>query len=131
RLRSRGARPMKKRSSSVVRLEKSISVQDEIGPLFNRAIVDSPIPLIIHDEHDRILQISKGWTQFSGYTIEDIPTIGEWRRRAYGVRKPPVKQDIDELFRSEETVDDGEWVITAKDGSKRIWHFMVTPLGLF
>lgn len=122
---------MKKRSSSVIHLEKSISLQDEIGPLFNRAIVDSPVPLIIHDENDRILQISKGWTQFSGYTLEDIPTIGEWRQRAYGVRRPPAKQDVDEVFRSKGTVDDGEWVITAKDGSKRIWHFMVTPLGLF
>jgi PAS domain S-box-containing protein len=34
-------------------------------------------------------------------------------------------------LKTDETVDDGEWVIIAKDGSKRIWHFIVTPLGLF
>jgi PAS domain S-box-containing protein len=99
----------------------------EIVRLLNRVIVESPIPLLIQDEDSRILQVSKGWTRFSGYTLEDIPTLGEWRQWAYG-----AQQDQQETGAptAEETLDDGEWVITAKDGSKRIWHFMVTPLGL-
>jgi PAS domain S-box-containing protein len=119
---------MKKRASPGVRLAKSHSSKREILRLLNRLIAESPIPLIIQDENNRILQISKGWTRFSGYTIEDIPTLGDWRWRAYGVQELPVPQIAE--FATDETIDDGEWVIIAKDGSRRIWHFMVTPLGL-
>jgi PAS domain S-box-containing protein len=120
---------MKKRSRGGIGLEKSRSFGREVARLLNRAILESPIPVIIHDENSRILQVSKGWTRFSGYTIEDIPTLGDWRQRAYGVRAP-AQQFIDHLG-TDETVDDGDWLITAKDGSKRVWHFMVTPLGRF
>jgi PAS domain S-box-containing protein len=120
---------MKKLLPGIIGLEGFRFSNHEILQLLDRAIVESPIPLIIHDENSNILQMSRGWTRFSGYTLEDIPTLGEWRQRAYGLEEP-VQQLIDEL-RVDQTVDDGEWVITAKDGSKRIWHFMVTPLGLF
>src|SRR5262245_247267 len=120
---------MKKRSLPGTGLERSRSRLNEIVRLLDRAIIEAPIPLVIHDENNRILRVSKGWTRFSGYTPEDIPTIGDWRQRAYGDREP-VEHYTDEMLRDDETVDDGEWVITAKDGSKRAWHFMVTPLGL-
>jgi PAS domain S-box-containing protein len=118
---------MKKKPFGAISLERSHS-RREILRLFNRAIVDSPIPIIIHDENSRILQMSRGWTRFSGYTLEDIPTLTDWRQRAYGLLEP-IQQFVDEL-KAAETIDDGEWIVTAKDGSKRIWHFMVTPLGL-
>src|SRR6185369_9199011 len=94
----------------------------EIVRLLNRVILESPIPLLIQDEDSRILQVSKGWTRFSGYTLEDIPTVGDWKQRAYGTQQPDQTETCGPL--ADETVDDGEWVITAKDGSKRIWHFM-------
>jgi PAS domain S-box-containing protein len=119
---------MKKRAPPGARLAKSHTSKREIFRLLNRVIVESPIPLMIQDESNRILQISKGWTRFSGYTIEDIPTLRDWKRRAYGILDPARPQIAE--FETDETVDDGEWVITAKDGSTRIWHFMVTPLGL-
>ena len=53
---------------------------------WRRAITASPIPIMIHDEDDRVLQLSAGWTHFSGYTIEDIPFLSDWTERAYGER---------------------------------------------
>ncbi|MDP3180733.1 MAG: PAS domain S-box protein, partial [Bacteroidota bacterium] len=35
---------------------------------WRRAIADSPVPIMIHDEDDQVLQLSKGWTKYSGYT---------------------------------------------------------------
>jgi PAS domain S-box-containing protein len=118
---------MKKRSSAGMRVARPHSSKQEISRLLDRIIVESPIPLIIQDESCRILQMSKGWTRFSGYTLDDIPTLDEWRQRAYGNQEPaaPCLEAV-----PGGTVDDGEWVITAKDGSQRVWHFMVTPLGL-
>ncbi len=94
-----------------------------------RAVADSPIPIMIHDEDDRVIQLSSGWTKFSGYTIEDIPTLGDWTEKAYGERTGLKKDYIDQLFTIDRTVSNGEWTVTAKDGSKRIWDFQTTPIG--
>jgi PAS domain S-box-containing protein len=118
---------MKKRTPPGIASASSRFSKHEIARLLNRVIAESPIPLIIQDQNSRILQMSKGWTRFSGYTLEDIPTLGAWRQRAYGAGEPDQQYTGESM--GEETVDDGEWVITAKDGSTRIWHFMVTPLG--
>lgn len=96
---------------------------------FRRAIADAPIPMMMHDENDTVLQISKGWTQYSGYTFTDIPTLGDWTERAYGQRGGFAKEYIDRLFEIQETVGNGEWNVTAKDGAKRIWDFYTTPIG--
>lgn len=94
-----------------------------------RAVAESPFPTIIHDEDDRILEVSKGWTNYSGYTIADIPTITAWTERAYGEKQAFVKEYIDHLFEANETVPNGEWIINTKDGSQRVWDFFTTPLG--
>ena len=96
---------------------------------FRRAMQEAPVPIIIHDEQDQILQLSKGWTQFSGYTHEDLPTMADWTEKAYGSRTGSPKEYIDKLFEIDATTKNGEWVITAKDGSKRVWDFQTTPLG--
>jgi PAS domain S-box-containing protein len=96
---------------------------------WRRAIADSPVPIMIHDEDDHVLQLSKGWTKYSGYSLSDIPTLADWTEKAYGERSGFKKDYIDQLFSINQTVDNGEWIVTAKDGSKRIWYFQTTPLG--
>jgi len=93
------------------------------------AIASSPIPIMIHDEDDRVLQLSIGWTNLSGYTLDDIPTLKDWTDRAYGESAGVSKKYIDDLFAIGCTVQNGEWEIKAKDGSMLIWEFQTTPLG--
>jgi PAS domain-containing protein len=42
---------------------------------FRRAIEDAPIPVIMHAEDGQVLQISRTWTELTGYHLEDIPTF--------------------------------------------------------
>ena len=97
---------------------------------FRHAIIDSPVPIMIHDEDDNVLQISSGWTDYSGYTIEDIPTMLDWTSKAYGSASATSEKYIDELFEINKTVDNGEWQVVAKDGSIKTWDFKTTPLGI-
>ena len=101
----------------------------ESQALFRIAIDSSPIPIMIHNEEGRVLQLSRGWTKLSGYTLEDIPTLGDWTERAYGERTGSKKDYIDDLFATDQTVYNGEWAVTAEDGSIRTWEFQSTPLG--
>jgi len=96
---------------------------------FRRAVASSPIPMMIHDEDDRVLQLSIGWTNLSGYSLEDIPSLPDWTEKAYGERNGVQKAYIDDLFNIDRSVSNGEWTIKTKDGSTRIWDFQSTPLG--
>ncbi len=96
---------------------------------WRRAIVGAPIPIMIFDEDGNVVQISSGWTRYSGYNSEEIPTTADWTKKAYGEIKTINKARLDQLFESFQTVKDGEKTVIAKDGSKRIWDFQTTPLG--
>ncbi|MBI5566011.1 MAG: PAS domain S-box protein, partial [Chloroflexi bacterium] len=95
---------------------------------FRQAVLNAPVPMMIHDEDDQIYQLSQGWTKYSGYTLADIPTMGDWTERAYGQRSGFAKDYIDSLFQIDETVSNGEWVIQTRDGQPRTWDFYTTPL---
>jgi two-component system sensor kinase len=113
----------------VTELRKAEETLKESEERFHLAVANSPVPIMIHDEDDKVLLLSKGWTDFSGYVLEDIPTMGDWTAAAYGERTGSKKEYIDKLFTIYETQDNGEWTIKTKDGNYRIWEFHTTPLG--
>jgi len=96
---------------------------------FRRSVTQSPIPMILHWEDGAIVEMSEGWTRFSGYSLADMPTIEDWTRLAYGERHEKVKKVIERLFALDATEHTGEYQIRAKDGSLRIWDFYTTPIG--
>ena len=111
------------------RVEERTAELKEAQELFQVATESSPIPIMLHDEDDQVLQLSRGWTALSGYTLDDIPTLGDWVEKAYGERGGTKKEYIDNLFSINRTEYNGEWTVTAKDGSQRVWEFQTTPLG--
>lgn len=96
---------------------------------FRIAIEEAPFPIIIHAEDGEILIINHIWTEITGYQLDEIPTIADWTERAYGVRQEQVQAGIDQLYKTDRRVEEGEFQIMCKDGSQRIWEFSTTPLG--
>lgn len=96
---------------------------------FRRAILDSPLPTILHAEDGEIVLINAAWTEFSGYEPTDIPTISTWIEKAYGEEKEPVKTGIDKLYSIGTRVREGEFTIRTRSGERRIWDFSSAPLG--
>jgi PAS domain S-box-containing protein len=92
------------------------------------AIVDAPFPIIIHSK-GKILQISKTWTDITGYTLSEIPTIAVWGEKAYGSDAHKMVDYINLLYSQNEKTEDGLWEITTKSGEKRTWNFKTNPIG--
>src|SRR5262249_24060387 len=80
-------------------------------------------------EGGEILQVSRTWTELTGYTQEELRTISDWTRRAYGERKGLVDSDIERLYSLDARVDEGEDLITTRSGETRTWDFHAAPLG--
>ena len=97
---------------------------------FRRAVVESPFPVMIYAEDGEVLVLSRAWKELSGYDEIDLPTIADWTERAYGVRREPFRSAIDWLYAKGQRQAEGEFTITCKDGTQRLWEFSSTPLGL-
>jgi PAS domain S-box-containing protein len=96
---------------------------------FRRAILDAPLPMMLHAEDGEVVQINRTWTQLTGYTHSDIPTIANWSEKAYGRRKELVQADIERLYNLNGRISEGEYKITTRNGEVRIWEFYSAPLG--
>jgi len=117
-------------------LENELAAHEEIDKAlaeteeqFRRAILNAPIPIMIHAEDGEVQLISNVWTELSGYTLKDIPTVAEWSEKAHGEVTALVEAEIELLYDVNERVEQGEYVVRTKTGETRIWNFSSAPLG--
>lgn len=95
----------------------------------HRVIAVAPLPIMIHAEDGEVLEINHAWQQVSGYSFEDIPSVGRWLDLAYGEGAAIVRERVNMLYASEQRVDQGELLIRCKNGELRIWHIVAIQVG--
>jgi PAS domain S-box-containing protein len=96
----------------------------------SKALEMSPFPVMVHAEDGSILQLSRAWTELSGYDLTDIPDLHDWTRRAYGARAAAARDQLRSLYElGGRVTDTAEHVIRTKSGETRIWSFSSGPLG--
>ncbi len=110
------------------RLTTSQKILENSEKRFRNAVMYAPFPIMIHAEGE-VVMISKAWTDITGYTLEDIPTIAEWSRKAYGASAAASMGYIESLYKLDAPKYDGEWKIQTRDGEQRIWEFRTSPVG--
>ena len=66
---------------------------------FRLAIEDAPFPIIMHTEDGEILQISRTWTELTGYTLQDMQTFNGRLSPASGEGAETVRSHVQELFK--------------------------------
>ena len=92
------------------------------------AISSAPFPMIIHAEDGDVLQVSQSWLDITGYSREELSTIGEWTLRAYGSSKGREAEDIQKLYDTSGPVNEGEYKVRTKSGETVVWEFSSTAL---
>lgn len=107
----------------------SVEALRESDERFRLAVEESPFPIMIHAEDGTVLSLSRAWTEISGYGLSDIPTIGEWTYKAYGIKHIMMDEEIRTLYTLERRVSEGEFIVTCKDGSQRVWDFSSMSIG--
>jgi PAS domain S-box len=95
----------------------------------SRVVTDMAIPTMVYAEDGEVLLINAAWTETSGYSAEELATIPEWTKKAYGERAEAMNAVIASLYGLEASVDNGEREIRAASGETRIWHFVTAPIG--
>ena len=95
-----------------------------------RVIDEAPLPIMVHAEDGEVVQLSRAWTEASGYSREEIPMVAAWTERAYGAaagRALAAVREAHELTRGR--YEGGEYMVRVADGSMRPWLFRAAPVG--
>src|SRR5262249_31927024 len=61
---------------------------------FRSSLLRSPLPVILFDDREQILAISKSWLEQSGYSREELRRVEDWTTRAHGERSDEVLEQI-------------------------------------
>ncbi|MCA9873165.1 MAG: PAS domain S-box protein [Anaerolineales bacterium] len=109
--------------------QRTEQLRRESEERFRNAIKQAPFPIILHAEDGEVLTVNQTWMEITGYQAEELATVSDWTERAYGERQLPVLEGIDRLYDLNQRVAEGEFTITCRDGSQRIWEFSSAPLG--
>jgi PAS domain S-box-containing protein len=92
-----------------------------------RAVFESPVPIVIHDR-DTILNMSRAWSDISGYTLDDTPTLTAWIAKAHVDQPTAATKYFREIGEATDTVSGGEFNVQTSAGEIRVWEFSSTPL---
>jgi PAS domain S-box-containing protein len=98
---------------------------------FRRAVIEAPIPIMIHIEGGEIITVNKVWLEIAGYPRSDFKNIDGWLKLAHGAYYPKIRRKFDELYSLGEKTSGAEMEITVASGEKRIWDMISTTLGKF
>ncbi len=96
---------------------------------FRRVVAEAPLPVLLHAEGGEVLQLSDAFTEITGYTAAEVPTVAAWTRLAYGEGSALVEADIERLYALDRRLDEGTYSVRTKDGAQRVWQFSSSPVG--
>lgn len=92
------------------------------------ALHAAPIPIMLHREDGTVEEVNAVWCNLSGYRKDELQTLSDWTRLAFGDRSEVVLNHIKRLHRQREPSEDGDYRIQCRDGSFRIWAFYSATL---
>lgn len=95
---------------------------------FRQAVEHSPMPVMIHAEDGQVISVNRAWSEISGYRHEDIPTIADWTRLAYGEHRGTVEKVIKQLYGMKARKHESILTIRCRNGEQRVWDFSSAPL---
>jgi PAS domain S-box-containing protein len=94
-----------------------------------RAVADAPVPMIIHDDAEQILHVSRGWSGLSGFALGDPPRLPQWIELAAPDGDGRLAAYFAGVRSAAETMYGGEFTIRTSTGRERVWEVSTTPLG--
>ncbi|TCO76100.1 PAS domain S-box-containing protein/diguanylate cyclase (GGDEF)-like protein [Chromatocurvus halotolerans] len=92
------------------------------------ALQAAPIPIMLHREDGTIEEVNTVWCNLTGYRREELQTLADWTRLAFGDRSDKVLNHIRRLYGRRERTDEGDYVVRCRDGSLRTWAFYSATL---
>jgi PAS domain S-box-containing protein len=96
---------------------------------FRRSIEEAPIPVVMHAEDGEVLQVSRTWTELTGWTLDEVPTFDAWLTHAYGEGADAVREHVHALFSGSRRTMSIDFPVRTRGGELRHWSFSASAPG--
>lgn len=96
---------------------------------FRYSLQEAPVPIMLHTEDGEVKKINRTWTDITGYSIKDIPTISQWAEITNAFKADIEEANMEKMFNLKNRQNDGENSITTQDGNVLIWNFYSAYIG--
>lgn len=96
---------------------------------FRYSLQEAPVPIMLYTEDGQVKKINRTWTDITGYSIKDIPTISQWAEITDAFTSEIDNSNMEKLFNSENRQNDGENFVTTREGNILIWNFYSAYIG--
>lgn len=118
-------------TSTDITLRKQAETElQESEQRFRRAVLNAPLPIMIHDENGEVILISQTWTDLTGYSPEEMVTLSIWLEHANSEMSQQVQQYLIQANRTKDRISPKQYEIRTKSGKKQIWEFSSSLLGI-
>ncbi|UEM25067.1 PAS domain S-box protein (plasmid) [Skermanella mucosa] len=94
-----------------------------------RVVEGAPFPIIVHAEGGDIVHVSRTLLEATGYSREEIATLGDWEERAFGSEGRGRTFGIERMLTLGRPIDEGEFQVRTADGRTRVWSFRSAKIG--
>ncbi len=87
-------------------------------------IRDAPIPIMLHTVNGLVVNVNQCFTERSGYTLRDFPSIRDWYARGRRLSSEAAKAQLDATRRKaslREPAPPEEITVWTKAGEERLW----------
>ena len=96
---------------------------------FRRMIEEAPIPMIMQTEGGDLLQVSRSWTQLTGYNTEKKSPAQTLGTNAYGYGGDDLRNAVQRLFESGDAMRAAEFDVLTRGGERHVWWFSASSPG--
>jgi PAS domain S-box-containing protein len=119
---------------SIEQRTAAAAVLQESEERLRATVLAAPYPLMLHADDGAVLQLSRAWSELSGYHADELRTVRDWTTRAYGQLAHEADTTIrDDLATSESLLGVpralGERQVHTRSGEFRTWDFQSVALG--
>jgi diguanylate cyclase (GGDEF)-like protein/PAS domain S-box-containing protein len=112
--------------SEEIRYDKELKESEN---RFREAVMNAPLPIMLHNDKNDVILINDAWTELTGYTVQDVSTIDEWVKFVHNENEDKYKKYIDGLSDIHKKMIAENIKVRKKSGDTLIWNFTSAPLG--
>jgi PAS domain S-box-containing protein len=88
-----------------------------------RVVNGAPVPMLVRSGDGETLYVNAAWTQVTGYTAEDIPTLEHWMQLAYREDAERIAAEVLAELGAGREIHGTEYSIWTKGGERRTLQF--------
>lgn len=117
-------------STNITARKQAETELQESEQRFRRAVLNAPLPIMIHAENGEVILISRAWTELTGYTAEEMTNVSKWLERANSEMSEQIQGYLVQVNQTKDRTVPAQYEIMTKAGKKQIWEFSSSLLGV-